>query len=310
MCEMKIHLPSLDALRVFEVAGRRLSFSRAADELCVTNAAVSHRIKQLEDCLDIQLFERRNNQLILTDAGENYLPRVRDGLRLLEQATALLLAIDAKPLRVAVSPTLGAKWLVPRLYRFLNQHPQIQVEVVTTVAQDYREYDLCIDDRQVNDPDLKVEWFMNSAYSPVCNAQLKEQIRTPQDLAQLTLLHERGGRHLAHHPNWQQWLSEVNVEVPDPTRGPAFSEALMAIQAAMDGHGVALGQSVLVEYDIAAGRLICPFQIETSLRLSYYLIYQTRPNENEGLAVFLQWLIDEAGNGEGYSHQHVHSDRA
>jgi len=286
-------------LRVFEVAGRHLSFSRAADELCVTNAAVSHQIKQLEDHLGKKLFARRNNQLTLTDAGENYLPRVRDALRALEQATDLLMDTAEAPLRVAVPPTFGAKWLVPRLYRFFNQHPHVRVEVSTADVQDHGQFDLCIDDRQVNAPNLRVEWFTSTDFFPVCNATLQAAIRVPQDLAGHTLLHERGGRHLAHHPTWRQWLDEVGVGQIDATRGPAFSEALMALQAAIDGQGVALGQGILVEYDVAAGRLVRPLATEASLRLSYYLIHPHQATEHAGFALFRQWLVDEVARSGG-----------
>ncbi|MHA6880592.1 transcriptional regulator GcvA [Ralstonia pseudosolanacearum] len=299
---MPRRLPPLNALRVFEVAGRHLSFSRAADELCVTNAAVSHQIKQLEDHLGLKLFRRRNNQLTLTDAGDNYLPRVRDALRALEQATDLLMDTGDAPLRVAVPPTFGAKWLVPRLYRFFNQHPQVHVEVSTADVQDHGQFDLCIDDRQVSLPGLRVEWFTATDFFPVCSAALQPAIRIPQDLATQTLLHERGGRHLAHHPTWQQWLDEVGVRQIDAARGPAFSEALMAMQAAIDGQGVALGQGLLVEYDIAAGRLVRPLATEASLRLSYYLIHPHQATENPGFALFRQWLIDELARGCGRGH--------
>lgn len=296
---MPRRLPPLNALRVFEVAGRHLSFSRAADELCVTNAAVSHQIKQLEEHLGKKLFARRNNQLTLTDAGDNYLPRVRDALRALEQATDLLMDTADAPLRVAVPPTFGAKWLVPRLYRFFNQHPHVRVEVSTADVQDHGQFDLCIDDRQVNAPNLRVEWFTSTDFFPVCNATLQAAIRMPQDLAAHTLLHERGGRHLAHHPTWRQWLDEVGVPQIDATRGPAFSEALMALQAAIDGQGVALGQGLLVEYDIAAGRLMRPLATEASLRLSYYLIHPHQAAEHAGFALFRQWLVDEVARSGG-----------
>jgi LysR family glycine cleavage system transcriptional activator len=254
---------------------------------------------QLEEHLGKKLFARRNNQLSLTDAGDNYLPRVRDALRALEQATDLLMDTADAPLRVAVPPTFGAKWLVPRLYRFFNQHPHVRVEVSTADVQDHGQFDLCIDDRQVNAPNLRVEWFTSTDFFPVCNATLQAAIRMPQDLATQTLLHERGGRHLAHHPTWRQWLDEVGVPHIDATRGPAFSEALMALQAAIDGQGVALGQGILVEYDIAAGRLMRPLATEASLRLSYYLIHPHQAAEHPGFALFRQWLVDEVARSGG-----------
>ncbi|WP_035051764.1 transcriptional regulator GcvA [Andreprevotia chitinilytica] len=291
---MARRLPPLNGLRVFEVAARNLSFTKAANELCVTNAAVSHQIKQLEEFLGLKLFERRNNQLLLTSAGENYLPRVRDAFRALQQATDLLLDDKTVLLRVAVPPTFGAKWLVPRLYRFFNQHPDIRVEVSTEPVRDYHSYDVVIDDRQVDARDLVVERFASTSFFPVCSPVLQTTLKTPQDLAGQTLLHERGAQRLSHHATWQQWLDEVGARGVDASHGTGFSDAMMTLQAAIDGQGVALGQRILVEYDIAAGRLVKPLPVEVSLRLSYYLIFPPDSLEKAGFAAFRNWLIAEA----------------
>ncbi|KAF0814474.1 Glycine cleavage system transcriptional activator [Andreprevotia sp. IGB-42] len=287
-------LPPLNGLRVFEVAARNLSFTRAAGELCVTTAAVSHQIKQLEEFLGLKLFERRNNQLQLTSAGENYLPRVRDAFRALQQATDLLLDDKTIVLRAAVPPAFGAKWLVPRLYRFFNQHPDIRVEVSTDPVRDHHAYDVVIDDRQVDARDLTVERFASTGFFPVCSPAVQATLKTPNDLAGHTLLHERGAQRLSHHPGWQQWLDEAGASNVDASRGPGFSDASMTLQAAIDGQGVALGQRLLVEYDIAAGRLVKPLPVEVSLRLSYYLIFPPAALEKAGFAAFRNWLIAEA----------------
>ena len=295
---MARRLPPLNALRMFEVAARLTSFTQAAHELHVTNAAVSHQIKQLEEFLGLSLFERRNNQLTLTPAGESYLPRVREAFRALQQATDALLDDKSTTLRVAVPPALGTKWLVPRLYRFLNLHPDIRVEVSSDYERDYQRNDITIDHRQVDSPDLVVERFTSSTVFPVCNPAIATTLTQAKDLAKHTLLHERGQQRQSHLPNWQQWLEESGVAQIDPSHGPTFSDAQMTLQAAIDGQGVALGQRILVEYDIAAGRLVKPLAKEVSLRVPYYLISPVHAAQSAAFVVFRQWLRDEAARSE------------
>lgn len=293
---MSRRLPPLNALRVFEVAARNLSFTKAANELCVTNAAVSHQVKQLESFLDLKLFERRNNQLQLTPAGENYLPRIRDAFRALQQATEMLQSDKTTALHVAVPQALGAKWLVPRLYRFINLHPDIRVEVSTERVLEYHDFDVVIDDRRLNDKRLSVERFATTRFFPVCHPALQERLKSPQDLTRLTLLHERNAQRMAHHPSWQQWLDEVNVTGVEVQQALGFSDATMTLQAAIDGQGVALGQEMLVEYDIAAGRLVKPLEVEVSLSLNYYLIFPTEAENRPAFQAFRHWLIAEAAH--------------
>ena len=291
--KMPRKLPPLNSLRVFETAAQRLSFTRAAEELCVTTAAVSHQIKLLEDHLGIKLFVRSNNVLALTEAGERYLPRVREAFRALAQATDALMDQNNVVLKVAVAPTFGAKWLVPRLYRFLAQHPDIRVEINTDGERSYRNSDITIDSRRAGFGELSVEPFIASAVVPVCSPALAAGIAEPADLARLTLLHETSARNDADYPDWAEWFSAVGMGEVDTRQGPVFSLALMALQAAIDGQGVALAQSLLVDYDVAAGRLVKPFEIATSLRLHYYLIYAPDTRKNPAFQAFRAWLLAE-----------------
>jgi LysR family glycine cleavage system transcriptional activator len=294
---MSKRLPPLNSLRVFEVAARRLNFTRAAEELHVTNAAVSHQIKQLEDHLGIALFQRSNNVLKLTEAGERYLPRIREGFRIFQQATDTLLTNTNVLLRVGVPPSLGSKWLVPRLYRFLNQHPHIRVEIVSDMERNHRNCDISIDFRRTQFAGLRMEPLMATDVFPVCSPDLGKSLNTPKELARLNLLHEVSALNDPDYPSWQSWFSSLNITDVDARQGPIFTMALMALQAAIDGQGVALAQRLLVEYDIAAGRLICPFAIETPLRLDYYLIYAPDMANNPAFEVFYAWLRNEAGGG-------------
>ncbi|NVD96852.1 transcriptional regulator GcvA [Massilia sp. BJB1822] len=292
-------LPPLNSLRVFETAAQRLSFTRAAEELCVTTAAVSHQIKLLEDHLGIKLFVRTNNVLALTVAGERYLPRVREAFRALAQATDELMDENNAVLKVAVAPTFGAKWLVPRLYRFLAQHPEIRVEINTDGERNYRNSDITIDSRRAGFADLSVEPFLSTGLIPVCSPELKARIRTPSDLANVTLLHEVSPLNDADYPNWEEWLSAAGVGDVDVRQGLVFSQALMALQAAIDGQGVALAQRLLIDYDVAAGRLVRLFDIATPLRLHYYLIHAPETRKNPAFQAFRSWLLAELNHSAG-----------
>ncbi|UTY57031.1 transcriptional regulator GcvA [Massilia sp. erpn] len=292
-------LPPLNSLRVFETAAQRLSFTRAAEELCVTTAAVSHQIKLLEDHLGIKLFVRTNNVLALTVAGERYLPRVREAFRALAQATDELMDENNAVLKVAVAPTFGAKWLVPRLYRFLAQHPEIRVEINTDGERNYRNSDITIDSRRAGFADLSVEPFLSTGLIPVCSPELKARIRTPSDLASVTLLHEVSPLNDADYPNWEEWLSAAGVGDVDVRQGLVFSQALMALQAAIDGQGVALAQRLLIDYDVAAGRLVRLFDIATPLRLHYYLIHAPETRKNPAFQAFRSWLLAELNHSAG-----------
>ncbi len=286
-------LPPLNSLRVFETAAQRLSFTRAAEELCVTTAAVSHQIKLLEDHLGIKLFVRSNNVLALTVAGERYLPRVREAFRALAQATDALMDENNTVLKVAVAPTFGAKWLVPRLYRFLARHPDIRVEINTDGERNFRNCDITIDSRRAGFGDLSVEPFVASALVPVCSPALAARITQPADLANCGLLHETSALNDADYPSWDEWFAAVGVKDIEPRHGLVFSLALMALQAAIDGQGVALAQNLLVEYDIAAGRLVRPFDVTTALRVQYYLIYAPDTRKNPAFNAFRDWLLEE-----------------
>jgi LysR family glycine cleavage system transcriptional activator len=291
---MSKRLPPLNALRVFEVAARRLNFTRAAEELHVTNAAVSHQIKLLEDHLGIDLFKRSNNVLRLTDAGELYLPRIREGFKIFQQATDALLNDNNVVLRVGVPPSFGSKWLVPRLYRFLNRHPHIRIEIVSEVDRTYRDCDITIDFRRTQFADFRIEPFIATEVFPVCSPATAKNLASPADLEKFTLLHEVSAMNDPDYPSWKSWFATLGLQQTEARQGPLFTLALMALQAAIDGQGVALGQALLVEYDIAAGRLVRPLKVETALRLDYYLIYAADMKENPAFLAFHQWLLSEA----------------
>lgn len=297
---MPVSLPPLNALRAFEAAGRHLSVSRAAAELHVTPAAISHQIKALEAYLGVSLFRRRNRALLLTDAGQACLPGLRQGFEHLAAAVeAARDQIANRPLTVSVAPSFGAKWLVPRLDRFSAAYPGIDVrlDASTRLVDPLREdVDLCIRYGPGDYPGLFVERLMAEEVVPVCSPALLEGptgLRTPADLCGHVLLHydaPSGGDGL---PDWSMWLAAAGVKNCDISRGPRFTMASMAVQAAIAGQGVALAGSVLVADDIAAGRLVKPFELRFPGKFAYYLVCSSAAAEQPRIVAFRDWLKSE-----------------
>jgi LysR family glycine cleavage system transcriptional activator len=269
---MKRSLP-LNAVRVFELAAQHLSFTKAAEELSLTPAAVSAQIKLLESYLGASLFVRSNNRLSLTVAGENYFPRIRDAFRALQHATDQVMGQRRASLRVSVPPTFGTKWLVPRLFRFFGRHPDIAVEVVTDGGEEGG-WDLAIDDRLSEGAEQSI--LAVSGYTPVCAPALAELLQVPTDLPAQVLLHDRAG-----------------VEPGPVSREMGFGDGTMMLQAAIEGQGVALAQELLVAYDLAAGRLVAPFHLDLPLHHTYYLAVSRDAQPREETTVFRDWLFAE-----------------
>ena len=296
---MSTRLPPLNALRVFEVAARHLSFTAAARELNVTNAAISHQVKQLEQTLDLQLFTRRNNRLELTVAGETYLPKVREAFRTLRESTDRLIGFTSVTVRVAVRPGFCHRWLVPRLPRFYEHHPGIHLEFETEVDRDYLRHDVTVDYRPANAPDYVVQQLFATSLYPVCSPSYRHRVSKVEDLEHIALLHDRPLQGMPEYPDWQRWLTAAGVGIAavSNTHGATFSSSLMCMQAAEDGVGVALGQHALIAPAIASGRLMAPLSLSAPIRLPYYLVYSVSAVENPGGQPFIDWLHAEAARG-------------
>lgn len=285
----------MNALRVFEAAARHLSFTRAALELNVTQAAVSHQVKALEDWLGLKLFRRLNRSLLLTDVGQAYLPTVREGFERLIEGTDRLHRRDrGGVLTITAVASFAAKWLVPRLGRFQAQHPEIDVRISTEVrVVDFAREDFDMGIRYGGGiwPGLRVDHLMAEDIFPVCSPALLDADRPlgePADLRHHTLLHDD------MREDWRMWLMAAGVEGVDPTRGPGFSQSSMVVQAAIEGLGVALGRSVLVADDLAAGRLVKPFDVSLSARYGYYVVCPLATADRPKIADFRNWLLREA----------------
>lgn len=297
---MSPRLPPLNALRAFEVAARHLSFRRAAEELFVTPAAISHQIKGLEDYLGVALFHRLNKSLLLTEAGQAALPVLQEGFERLAEAVTLMQADNpSRFLTVSVAPSFASKWLVPRLERFRQTTPGIDIRIdANSRCVDFirDQVDVAIRYGPGDYPDLHSDCLRSDQIIPVCSPALLQgdkPLRKPQDLGHHTLLHIDDQVTAGHWPDWCMWLLTAGATKVDATRGPRFSLASMAIQAAVEGHGVTLVGEVLVEDDLAAGRLVKPFHLKVPVNFCYYLVCPPAAVERANVAAFRAWLLSE-----------------
>jgi LysR family glycine cleavage system transcriptional activator len=290
-------LPPLGALRAFEAAARHLSFTKAAEELHVTQAAVSHHIKALEQELGLQLFRRFNRRLALTDAGREYQPALRDAFDLMSAATRRIRAGDQSgQLKITTLSSFATKWLIPRLPRFKEVRPDIDPMISTSYRLvDFRseEFDVAIRLGRGNYPGLHVVHLMDDWAFPVCSPRLKKgarALRQPADLKHHVLLHDSAVSQNSDAPSWRNWLKAAGVTDVAPDRGPAFSDTALALQAAIAGNGVAIGRRSLAIDDMKAGHLVQPFGPELPTRFSWYLVCSPISAEQPKVRAFREWL--------------------
>lgn len=287
-----MRLPPLHALAAFESAARHLSFMKAADELCVTQSAISHRIRQLEDDLGVKLFLRINRNIALTPLGESYLAAVRKALADIEVATRAVAHGARHTLKVSVAPALGNKWLVSRLADFQHQHPQIDLILsASTQLANIKsgEADIGIRYGHGSWPGLAAHKLSDEVLVVVCSPDYPARIgglATPDDLAKATFL---------RHPAlpWKPWLDEAGLAWPEPAGGMLFDDAAMMIEAAEAGTGIAVTPGKLVEQRLATGRLIQPFPVSARDR-GYYVVLLPESQAKPWVMAFVNWLIAAA----------------
>ena len=297
---MALILPSLNGLRAFEAAARLLSFTRAADELNVTQTAISHQIRRLEEQLGVRLFVRRNRALGLTREAQAYLPSVRTAFEDLRRATARLQRPERDGLlTVSTTASLAAKWLVTRVAAFQDANPGIEVRITTSAhLVDFarEEVDMAVRYGRGSWPGLRAHWLMAEDIFPVCSPSLLtggKPLRRPEDLAHHTLLHATVSRE-----DWQLWLTAAGLPVSLALRrGLSFDQSFMTYQAAMDGLGVALGRSALVDADIATGRLVVPFEVVLPTDAGYYVVAPEETADTPKIALFRDWLVQSMAPG-------------
>ena len=290
-------LPPLNALRAFEAIARHLSFAKAADELHVTPAALSHQIRALEEQLGLVLFHRRTRAIELTDAGRLIYPGLQAGFDSVRNAIGQLdRAREGNVLVISATPGLIAKWLMPRLWRFLRAHPDIDARVSASmkVADFAAEgVDVAIRLTKQMQGHYHAEELFEDSMLPVCSPSLVEQgLRSPADLPRFPLIHYEFPTSMHAPPIWADWFAVAGVQ-GDATRGLKVNVADHALDAAVSGAGVSLSHKLIASDDVHAGRLVCPFGPQLPLPSAYHFVcpkgHETRPN----VRAFRDWLFAE-----------------
>ena len=294
---MASRLPPLNALRAFEASARQLSFTRAAEELFVTQAAISHQIKSLEEHLGIKQFMRKNRSLLLTEEGQSYYLDIKDIFNSIHDATERLLARGAKgAITVSLQPSFAIQWLVPRLNAFNALHPEIDVRIKAVYQAENsltEDVDIAIYYGRGRWADIQADKLHTEYLIPVCSPLLlngKKPLEKVEDLSQHTLLHDTSRR------DWKRWFKQVGVKGGNLNHGPIFSHSTMVMQAAIYGQGVALAYSVLAKPDIDSGRLVCPFNDVLVSKNSYYIVSRESQVDIGKIVAFREWMLETAKN--------------
>lgn len=288
------HLPSLQTLRAFAAAGRLKSYSKAAEELGLTHGAVSHRIRELEDRLGVQLFRREGNTMVLTSAGQKLEAQVRQGLSLLEQAFAPAPARGKTTRHVVITsvPSLASTWLLARLGEYRSDNPDIDIELrVSEALNDYKREGIDFGVRLGAGgwSGLHAEKLFDEALTPICTPEYAERLklREPIDLQRATLLRNPW-------TPWSRWFRAVGLNWPEPAMGPMFDDSTLLLRTALQGDGVALGRQWLAIDDMRAGRLVAPFDLAVRDDFSYWLVWPTGRATNPEATRFREWLSQKA----------------
>jgi len=307
---MSEHIP-FNALRAFEAAARHSSFKLAAEELFVTPAAISQQIKFLEDTLGVELFHRYNRKIQLTAAAKRGLPELEQGLSHLVAAVNLIKTpAESSSLTVWMSPSFAAKWLMPRLSSFRAQYPDIDLNISgsrdlidknsvsnTIPAESFRRHQVDIAIRFGNGdyPGCRVDKLFSVSAIPLCSPELRDgkvPLTKPEDLQHHTLLHD--DTPYEGRPRWANWLKAAGAGDIDSSHGMSFNSVTLALAAAIDGQGVVLTLQALAEDDIAAGRLVTPFDLSLPLEQAYYVISLEEQSDEPNIKHFHDWLLDIA----------------
>lgn len=291
-------LPPLNALRAFEAAARYQNFSRAAEELHVTQGAVSRQIKVLEDYLGLTLFHRLPQGLELTETGKVLLPDVSESFQILTRITRKV-ALQDESIKVLAAPTIGTRWLVPRLRQFKETHPNLNVSA-GLFHSSYEEffkgsYDCGIDCSETGGTrpgNFTATLLRREKLTPVCSPDLLKQVPLSElaDLRSHTLLHS----HPVEPYDWRKWLEAVGFSDVDINSGLRFDTLEMAVQAAVSGLGVAVADILLIRNELDTGQLVTPFNVVVSDDTGYYFFWPDDRTDDPKIAAFRDWLLQEA----------------
>lgn len=297
------HPVPLNALRAFEAAARCLSFQAAAEQLFVTPAAVSHQVKRLEAYLGVKLFHRGHRAVELTAEGDALAASLGEWFASLDLALDRAIAPTAAHLRVSTMESFAAKWLAPRLHRFHRDCPDLKLRIETgnEPADFVRDgIDVAIRYGPGGYNGVRAERFLEAPAFPVCAPALADgqpPPTTPDDLRRHTLLHDESAAGRAGVPDWAAWLQACGVDEVDAARGPVFASIYLAQEAAVAGHGIALGVAPLVEDDLRRGRLIKPFEPVLANAYGFWIVRRQGDDTSPAVEAFCRWLRSEASAG-------------
>ncbi|MBZ9776249.1 MULTISPECIES: transcriptional regulator GcvA [unclassified Mesorhizobium] len=296
-------LPGTRALRTLEAAARHLNFTRAADELGLTPAAVSHQIKEIEDQLGLVLFTRTSRTIRLTEAGTVLFDASADALDLLGRAVsrAQKLTRGTALLKVTLDAQFASKWLMRRVDDFRKHHPDIELRF--DIAYEVRDFEL--DDIDVGIrfgagkyPGLRTHRLFDNILIPVCSPSLLTSgppLREPRDLFNHTLAHIEWSRQGVTWPNWRMWMAAAGINDFDDSRTVVFGNSTDAVQAALDGNAVALADFAMVANDLSQGRLVQPFELglRVAPEFAYFLVYPENTADDPRIVAFREWMLEE-----------------
>ena len=285
-------LPSLRSLQVFEVAARHQSFTAAAEELCVTQGAVSRQVQELEQSLDTQLFVRSGPHITLTVTGSTLAGRIGYAMDSLREAVQMARPTsESRYITLSILPSLNTKWIAPRLGQFIQSHPDVELRIAASrdlvVDFDIAEIDAAIRYGAGKWANLKAELLATETVTPVCTRAYAEQIglKEPRDLINATLLET------ASSDNWVTWFRAAGVESGIAPKGTYLGDGAAILQAAIDSQGVAMGRSVLIADDLQNERLFAPFQLQLKSTYSYWFVTPPNKTTSANLNAVRDWLM-------------------
>jgi len=298
-------VPPLRALKAFEAASRYLSFTKAAEELHVTQAAISHQIKNLEEMTGVSLFKRYNRSLKMTAEGKLYLMSIRDALESLEKATRQLKNRDSSgTLNISVLPSFATKWLSRRIWKFQEKHPEIDVRISAFEwLVDFKKEDCDIAIRYSNQgkwPGLTSELLFKEEVFPVCGRRYYKNMPSdlkPEDLLKMNLMHED-----YVNEDWHDCFAMAGIRHLDNLRGTRYSHTVTMLESVENNQGFALGRTPFVQDDINRGLLVAPFDIRLDSSMSYYLVYPSDNHSDRKLQMIRDWLFEE---GEKFTRESI-----
>ncbi len=288
---MSHQLPPLVWLRAFEATARHLSFTRAANELNLTQAAISKQVKLLEFHLREQLFVRRARSLEMTKSGEAYLPKVRDAFERLAAGTNEVFGNRKSGiLTVRSAVGLSVNWLAPKLRDFREKHPKVRLRVISSVWNEEvgdRKYDFDIRYGTGKYGKLRSDRLTWETITPLCAPSLLDPDRGPEQLGEHMLIHVLG-----YEEGWATWFRAAETPLVDPGEGLQTDTSLLAFELAASGGGVALGRSSMAQKEIEAGRLVKPFDLEVGIEEAFHLVESSEDRIHPDAEVFRNWLLE------------------